>query len=49
MFGTRVDGKRHDIGNKLDFIKTNIHYALKHPDMKGSLSAYLKSLVDRMG
>jgi UTP--glucose-1-phosphate uridylyltransferase len=49
MFGTRVDGKRHDIGNKLDFIKTNIHYALKHPDMKDSLSAYLKSLVDRMG
>ena len=49
MIGTRVDGKRHHIGNKLDFIKTNIHYALKHPDMKDLLSAYLKGLVDRMG
>jgi len=48
MFGAPVEGKRHDIGNKLGFIKTNIHYALKHPDMKDSLAAYLKELVSRM-
>jgi UTP--glucose-1-phosphate uridylyltransferase len=45
MFGTRVEGRRHDIGNKLDFIKTNIHYALQHPDMKEELSAFLRELV----
>ncbi len=45
MFGSRVDGKRHDIGNKLDFIKTNIHYALKHPEMKEPLMDYIKGLV----
>ena len=48
MFGAPVDGKRHDIGNKLDFIKTNIHYALKHPELKDPLATYLKDLVDRM-
>ncbi len=47
MFGARVDGKRHDIGNKLDFIKTNIHYALKHPEMKEPLAEYLKELVEK--
>jgi UTP--glucose-1-phosphate uridylyltransferase len=45
MFGTRIDGKRHDIGNKLDFIKTNIHYALKHPELKEPLGEYIRELV----
>lgn len=47
MFGTPISGKRHDIGNKLDFIKTNIHYALKHPEMKDELSEYLNELVKK--
>lgn len=45
MFGARIDGKRHDIGNTLDFIKTNIHYALKHPELKGPLGEYIKALA----
>ncbi|VGO18044.1 UTP--glucose-1-phosphate uridylyltransferase GalU [Pontiella sulfatireligans] len=45
MFGARIEGKRHDIGNKLDFIKTNIYYALKHPELKEPLSEYIKELV----
>lgn len=47
MFGTQIDGKRHDIGNKLDFIKTNVQYALKHPDMKDELASFLKELVEK--
>jgi UTP--glucose-1-phosphate uridylyltransferase len=47
MFGARIDGKRHDIGNKLDFIKTNIHYALKNPGMKEPLAEYLRELVEK--
>ena len=46
MFGRRCSGKRHDIGNKLDFIKTNIHYALKHPDLAEPLREYLKDVVE---
>ena len=46
MFGHRFNGKRHDIGNKLDFIKTNIHYALKHEELAAPLYAYLKEIVD---
>jgi len=49
MFGCRFNGKRHDIGNKFDFIKTNIHYALKHPEMKEPLSEYLRELVKSLG
>lgn len=48
MFGCRFQGKRHDIGNKFDFIKTNIHYALKHPEMKIPLTEYLRDLVETL-
>ena len=47
MFGALIEGQRHDIGNKLDFIKTNIHYALKHPDIKDQLAEYLDELVKK--
>jgi UTP--glucose-1-phosphate uridylyltransferase len=46
MFGYDFDGKRHDIGNKLDFIKTNIHYALKNDAMREPLLAYMRELTD---
>ena len=45
MFGCRFDGKRHDLGNKLDFIKTNIHYALKSPEMRVELSKYMQETL----
>jgi UTP--glucose-1-phosphate uridylyltransferase len=45
MYGLRFDGKRHDIGNKLDFLKTNLHYALKSPEMHDDLMEYMRELV----
>lgn len=42
MFACKFDGKRHDLGNRLDFIKTNIHYALKSPEMRDDLVAYMR-------
>ncbi len=45
MYGLRFDGVRYDIGNKLDFVKTNLIYALKREDMAKDLRAFLKTLV----
>lgn len=45
MYGLRFKGKRYDIGNKLDFVKTNIIYALKRPDMAPELRAFLRDLL----
>ena len=45
MFGCEFSGKRHDIGNKLDFLKTNIHYGLRNPLLAKELYAYIKSVV----
>lgn len=44
MFGLRFDGVRHDIGNKLDFLKTNVIYGLKREDFGEDFKAWLKEL-----
>jgi UTP--glucose-1-phosphate uridylyltransferase len=44
MYGLRFEGKRYDIGNKLDFIKTNIEYGLKNKEIGKELREYLKEL-----
>ncbi|MDC0324470.1 UTP--glucose-1-phosphate uridylyltransferase GalU [Akkermansiaceae bacterium] len=45
IFGFQFDGRRHDLGNKLDFIKTNLHFALKSPDLHNDLLAYMEVLL----
>lgn len=45
LHGLRYEGARHDIGNKLDFIKANIHFGLQRPDIAPALKEYLKTLV----
>ena len=37
MYGLRFQGKRHDIGNKLDFLKTNLEFGLKRSDLAREL------------
>jgi UTP--glucose-1-phosphate uridylyltransferase len=39
----RFDGKRFDCGSKLGFMKANVEYALKHPEISQAFSAYLKN------
>lgn len=41
IYGCQVDSVRHDAGNKLDFIKTNIHYALARPDLRNALGDFI--------
>ncbi|MCF6175945.1 MAG: UTP--glucose-1-phosphate uridylyltransferase GalU [Victivallaceae bacterium] len=41
MFGLKIDGQRHDIGNKLDFIKATISFALNRAEFKDQVKAYI--------
>ena len=40
----RFAGKRYDCGSKLGFMKANVEFALKHPEISQDFSAYLNSL-----
>lgn len=46
IYGLHFDGIRYDIGNKLDFIKTNVIFGLKRDDMQADLKAFIKDLAD---
>jgi UTP--glucose-1-phosphate uridylyltransferase len=45
LFGYRFEGRRHDAGNKLGFLKATVEFALKRPDLGGPFREYLKSLT----
>jgi UTP--glucose-1-phosphate uridylyltransferase len=38
------NGKYYDTGNKLEYLKTVVEFALKHKDLNGDFREYLKSL-----
>jgi UTP--glucose-1-phosphate uridylyltransferase len=38
------NGKYYDTGNKLEYMKTAVDLALKHPDINGEFKEYLKNL-----
>ncbi len=40
----RFAGKRYDCGSKLGFMKANVEFALKHPEISQDFSTYLNSL-----
>ncbi|MGG1613983.1 UTP--glucose-1-phosphate uridylyltransferase GalU [Paenibacillus phoenicis] len=39
------EGTRHDVGEKLGFIKTSIHYALENSELRDELIKYMSELV----
>jgi UTP--glucose-1-phosphate uridylyltransferase len=48
MYGLQLTEKRYDIGNKLDFLKTNIEFALRREDVGPELRVYIKEIADKL-
>ena len=46
ILGLRFEGRRYDVGNKLDFIRTNVAYGLKNPELGEKLRKWLKDYLD---
>jgi UTP--glucose-1-phosphate uridylyltransferase len=44
IYGCRVDGVRHDTGNKLGFLKAVVYFALRRPDLAEPFREYLRAL-----
>ncbi len=45
MYGRRIDGRRHDIGNKLEFVKSTIEFALKRDDLRDDIKTFIRELI----
>lgn len=46
LYGVELEGTRHDAGNKLGYLRANLSYALKRPDMKDQVLAMMRELLD---
>jgi UTP--glucose-1-phosphate uridylyltransferase len=44
FYAVRLDGVRHDAGDKLGFLVATVEFALKRPDLAPQFKAYLRSL-----
>lgn len=47
LYGQLFDGVRYDVGNKLDFIKTNLLIGLQRDDVGADLKEWLKTLLNQ--
>lgn len=45
LLGYRFEGNRYDAGDRLGYLKANVAYALKRPDLAGPLGAWLREVV----
>jgi UTP--glucose-1-phosphate uridylyltransferase len=48
MYGKKLKGRRCDIGNKEGFVRTNIEFALKRPDMAQEMKKFIRDLAKRL-
>ncbi|GEP19071.1 UTP--glucose-1-phosphate uridylyltransferase GalU [Pediococcus argentinicus] len=48
VFAHVFTGDRYDVGNKFGFLKTNVEFGLKHPEVKDELRQYIKDLGHKL-
>jgi UTP--glucose-1-phosphate uridylyltransferase len=49
VFACEFEGVRYDCGSKLDYLKANLAFAVKHPEIGADFRSYLKSMGCRVG
>lgn len=47
IIANTIEGKRYDIGNKLDFLKTTVEFALRRKEFADPFFEYLKGIVEQ--
>ncbi|QDX00156.1 UTP--glucose-1-phosphate uridylyltransferase [Staphylococcus chromogenes] len=46
VYAYEFDGTRYDVGEKIGFVKTTLHFALNDPSMKEEMTKYIKDLLN---
>ncbi len=47
LYAHTIEGKRYDIGNKLDFLKTTVDFALRRNEFAKPFLKYIREVVER--
>lgn len=48
IIATTIEGKRYDIGNKMDFLKTTVEFALKRKEFAKDFEAFLRETIAQL-
>jgi len=48
IYSCTIEGNRYDIGNKLDFLKTTVEFALRRKEFAEPFLAFLKEKIAGM-
>jgi UTP--glucose-1-phosphate uridylyltransferase len=48
VYAWRMEGRRYDIGNRLDYLKTTVEFALRREDLAGPFREFLEEIL-RLG
>lgn len=48
IYAFHFEGLRHDVGDKLGFIETGIHYALQREELREDLLAYMSKIMEKV-
>ena len=46
IYGVTFEGKTYDIGNRFEWLKTSIEFALEDPESKDDLIEYMKEMIN---
>jgi UTP--glucose-1-phosphate uridylyltransferase len=46
IYSYQIEGKRYDIGNKMDYLKTIVEFSLKRSEFKDEFLDFLRALLD---
>ncbi len=46
LYGVKFTGRRHDAGDKLGYLRANLAYALKRPELRDAVLALCRELAD---
>ena len=46
VYGCEFEGKRYDCGSKLEFLKAQVEFGLKHKEIKKEFRKYIRELFE---
>jgi UTP--glucose-1-phosphate uridylyltransferase len=48
IIATTIEGKRYDIGNKMDYLKTTVEFALKRKEFSAGFETFLRETIQNL-
>src|SRR5690606_30894147 len=48
LIGYRIEGKRYDAGDRLGYLKANVAFALKRPELREGLVPWLRKVLEEI-